>query len=70
MDKIQQLQSIQMPSPSESEYCQSVVMVKANVYVSCKPNVKQIIDGHNKNILKKAAQPQKRATAEEQTSAH
>ena len=25
---------------------------------SCMPNMKQIIDGHNKNILKKAAQPQ------------
>ena len=29
---------------------------------SCMPNVKQIIDGHNKNILKKAAQPQQDTT--------
>ena len=26
------------------------------------PNVKQMIDGHNKNILKKAAQPQQDTT--------
>ena len=29
---------------------------------SCMPNVKQIIDGHNKNILKKAVQPQQGTT--------
>ena len=29
---------------------------------SCMSNVKQIIDGHNKNILKKAAQPQQDTT--------